>query len=276
MKNYFLIFLYLLCSGFGSSQVLMAVISEVDTQNPIPYARIRVLHTNTDTIANAEGSFSFDLSAFSENDTLRISALGYENLDFLIVHYRDYFIKEEPVKIELTPKSQVVDEVVVYSGKSKKMVTGNNIKTPMISARFQDQKTGSEIGTVLKYNKKKKGHVVSLHFNIVGIQSDTFSFRVNLYDMKNGLPHKNILKSPIYCRNTLKDGIFSIDLTDESIFIKEDSFLALELIEDLDHEGFFINSGFLRSPSYRRTTGETEWKKTSVDLGFWAEIVYKK
>lgn len=276
MKNYFLIFLYLLCSGSGSCQVLTAVISEVNTQSPIPYASIRVLHSEGDTIANSEGYFSFDISAFSENDTLRISAVGYENLDFLIVHYREYFIKEELVKIELTPKSQDIDQVVVYSGKSKKMVTGNNIKTPMISARFQDQKAGAEIGTVLKYNKKKKGHVLSLNFNVVRIQSDSISFRVNLYDMKNGLPHKNILNSPIYCRNTLKDGIISIDLADDNIFIKEDSFLSLELIDDLDHEGFFINSGFLRSPSYRRTAGEAEWKKTSVDLGFWAEIVYKK
>lgn len=66
--------------------------------------------------------------------------------------------------------------------------------------------------------------------------------------------------------------MISIDLSEENIYIKEDCFLSIELIKDLDFEGLFFNAAFLRSPSFHRLTSQAEWQKAAVDLGIW----YKK
>lgn len=276
MKSFYLLFVYLFIVNSCFSQILTGRVTEVNSPKQISYARLEIVHANAGKIADSDGNFSLDITDYSINDTLRISAIGYETLDFLIIHCREFLFVQEQVIIELTPKSQLIDEIVVTSSKSKVIVVGNNIKSTMIVAGFQSRELGSELGTVLKYNKKHKGRILSLNFNVSGVQNDSIPFRVNLYAMKNGLPGDNILKEPIYASTKLTNGIISIDLSIENIYIKDDCLLSIELIEDINFEGLFFNSGFLRSPSYQRLIGQDEWQKTTVDLGFWAEIIYKK
>jgi len=40
--------------------------------------------------------------------------------------------------------------------------------------------------------------------------------------------------------------------------------------------GFFFKSAFLRSKSYVRDAPEGFWTKALIDLGFWAEIKFKR
>jgi len=276
MKFSFLFILTILTHPLASAQIFEGKVVEENYINAIKYARIGILHAHVGTVANDEGYFSIDLTEFSDNDTIRFSAIGFENMEFLISHCREFLIPQVKSFIVLPAKSQNIEEVFVSAGKFKKIIIGNNIKSPMIVAGFQDRELGSELGTMLKFDKKNKGRVVSFNFNVSSLQNDSLIFRVNLYKMENGLPGQNMLKTPIYAFSKLSSGIISVDLSEESIYIKEDSFLSIELIEDINFEGIFFKSGFLRSPSFHRPNSESEWKKAAVDLGVWAEVVYKK
>lgn len=276
MKSGLIVLIFCLLVNTCYCQILTGRITEVNSPINLPYASLEVLSANAGAIANSDGYFTIELAKFNENDTLRISAVGYENLDFLIKHCREFFLNQDQVLIELTPKSQLIEEVVVTKSKNKSLILGNNIKSQMIVAGFQNRELGAELGTVLKYNKKNKGRILSFNFNVSGMQSDSIPFRINLYSMEDGLPVKNILKRPIYATTKLINGIISVDLSDESIYIKDDCLLSIELIEDISFEGLFFNSGFLRAPSFQRSLSENDWKRTNVDLGFWAEIIYKK
>lgn len=271
-----IILIFLFTSNLLTAQLLKARISDRDSLKGIGFASIGILHQNFGTVADEQGRFSIDLSRFSDTDTLRISAIGYEEIRFLIQHCRSYLITQESLNLELTPAFQSMDEVQVSAGKSKTLISGNNIKSPMFVAGFQNRALGAELGTVLKYNKKKKGRLMRFNFNVSGQQSDSILFRINLYSMKNGFPDKNLLKTPIYAKNAIVNSVISIDLSDENIYIHEDCFLALELIQHVDFEEIFFKSAFLRSPSFHRSSSEGAWEKTAVDLGIWAEIWYKK
>jgi hypothetical protein len=291
MKKYCLICIVLFINHYSISQIFSGQIVSFETRNPISYARIGILHKNKGAITDYDGNFSLDISNFSDQDTLRISAPNYESIDFLIWHCKSYFINQKSIKIELTQKVQAIEEVVVTAGKSRLLISGNNVKTPMIIAGFQNRKLGAEMGTLIKYNKKRKGQIKSLNFNIFYNEklkndsnvdnlektaNDSIKFRVNLYDLKDDVPNKSILSEPIYYFDKPKNGKITIDVSELNIYIKEDCFLSVELIENQNLEGLFFKSAFLKSKSFYREAPEGDWKKVIVDLGFWAEIYYKK
>jgi hypothetical protein len=161
----------------------------------------------------------------------------------------------------------------------------------MIIAGFQNRKLGAEMGTLLKYDKKRKGQIKSLNFNIfyskkekndsrvVNLEktaNDSIKFRVNIYDLKDGFPNKSKLSEPIYYFDKPKNGKITIDVSELTIYIKEDCFLSVELIENQGIEGLFFNSAFLKSKSFYREAPEGDWIKTNLCFGFWVEIYYKR
>ena len=256
--------------------MLNGQIIELGKEAPVAYSRIGILHHNKGIVSDSNGYFRIDLSSLSELDTLVVSAIGFEKMEFLIYQCRTYLLNQENLKIELSPKIKELEEVVVVAGKYKICQTGNNIKSSMFIAGFQNKSLGAEMGTILNYNKKKKGLITKLHFNVVANQSDTIKFRVNLYELENGLPGKSILNKPIYFYGIPSNSAIDIDISEMNIYVISDCFVSIELIENIGMEGLFVKSAFLRSASYHRDAPEGSWIKANVDIGFWADITYKK
>ncbi|MFZ9582370.1 MAG: carboxypeptidase-like regulatory domain-containing protein [Crocinitomicaceae bacterium] len=274
MKTYLLIISITFFTHLASGQWLKGQIVELDTGIPIPYARLGVLHKNKGVVSDSSGYFRMDLTNLSENDTVIISAIGYEKIEFIVSHCRIYLLQHANLRLELSPKSKLHQEVVVEIGKSKILETGNNVKSTLYIAGFQNKSLGAEMGTVLKYNKKKKGIIIKLHFNIVGNPTDTVKFRTNIYTFENDLPGKSILNHPIYYCGIPSKGAIEIDVSGWNISVKNDCFVSIELIENIGMDGLFFKSAFLRSKSYIRDAPEGVWNKAMIDLGFWAEIKF--
>jgi hypothetical protein len=276
MKNFLLIISITLFNHLANGQWLRGQIVELDTGIPIAYARLGILHQNKGVICDSNGYFRMDLTNLSENDTVIISAIGFEKIEFLVAHCRIYLLQPANLRLELSPKSKERQEVVVISGKYKILTTGNNVKSTMTIAGFQNKSLGAEMGTVLRYNKKKKGLITKLHFNMVGNPSDTVKFRTNIYAFENDLPGSSLLSDPIYFCGIPSKGAIEIDVMEWNIFVKNDCFVSIELIENIGMDGLFFKSAFLRSKSYVRDAPEGVWNKAFIDLGFWAEIKFKR
>ena len=276
MKTYLLIISITFFTHLASGQWLKGQIVELDTDIPIAYARLGVLHKNKGVVSDSNGYFRMDLTNLSENDTVIISAIGYEKIEFLVSHCRIYLLQQANLRLELSPKNKERQEGFVEIGKSKILEPGNNVKSTMFIAGFQNKSLGAEMGTVLKYNKKKKGIITKLHFNIVGNPSDTVKFRTNIYTFENDLPGKSLLNHPIYFCGIPSKGAIEIDVSKWNINVKNDCFVSIELIENIGMDGLFFKSAFLRSKSYIRDAPEGVWNKAMIDLGFWAEIKFKR
>ncbi|MCF6222945.1 MAG: carboxypeptidase-like regulatory domain-containing protein [Flavobacteriaceae bacterium] len=55
------------------------VLLDFDSNTPLPYANIVLLHKNTGTITNEKGEFKFNITALHKNDTLSFQYIGYDS-----------------------------------------------------------------------------------------------------------------------------------------------------------------------------------------------------
>lgn len=111
-------------SLIASSQEIKRVIVDSKTKEPIPYATIKILHTNKGKIANSNGEFKLD---FQLNDSIFISSVGY--LDTILIG------KNIDKLIFLISKPSVLDNIVVSNPKIiNRFIIGNG-------AEFINKKT---------------------------------------------------------------------------------------------------------------------------------------
>ena len=180
MKRFALIAFHLLTINNMLSQVWHGTIINSETREQLEFVNIGVLHKNKGTVTNEGGEFSLNLTSLSDNDTIRISYVGYESTDLLIQHCRKCLLNNLDFLIELTPSALLIKAIEITSYKTKTKISGNNIKSSLITGGFMSNELGAELGTVLKYHKKKKGFVKNVNFNITSNEYDTLFFRINL------------------------------------------------------------------------------------------------
>lgn len=123
MKIFLSIILFTYCL-IASSQEIKRVVLDSKTKEPIPYATIKVLHTNKGKIANSNGEFKLD---FQVDDSIFISSVGY--LDTILLG------KNIDKLIFLISKPSVLDNIVVSNPKIvNRFIVGNG-------AEFINKKT---------------------------------------------------------------------------------------------------------------------------------------
>jgi len=135
---------------------------------------------------------------------------------------------------------------------------------------------GSEIGIRINI-KKEQTFLEKFHFTVSHNRLDTATFRLNIYNLKNGLPNQNILKDNILIRLGKETGTFTIDLTLYNIFVSEDIFISIEWIDGTGelHGGIFFSAAFFNSGTYIRKTSQAKWKKyRGMGVGFNLDVNY--
>lgn len=153
-------------------QSITGRISDAATNEPVPYAHVRISNTHTGTIANAEGKFS--LSFASTEVLIEISCIGYQNKK-LTAKPGDYLV------ISLEPVKKYLDDVVIVpKDKAKTLLLAaiNNIPinypdtTEMLTTFYRHQMSDpvnnspfylvEMIIKVLKPTYEKQAHKVGI------------------------------------------------------------------------------------------------------------------
>ncbi|MDN5213557.1 TonB-dependent receptor [Fulvivirgaceae bacterium BMA12] len=101
---------------------IKGVIKDSQTGETLPFANIRVHGADAGTTSNVDGFFSL-LGLPSGSSTLEITYLGYVTK---LVSLRDYDIRDRLV-INLTSKTEILEELVVEEKKSDMIYNGDNI-----------------------------------------------------------------------------------------------------------------------------------------------------
>ncbi|HVA98331.1 MAG TPA: carboxypeptidase-like regulatory domain-containing protein [Bacteroidia bacterium] len=272
-----------------SAQIIQGTTIDAKTNKALSYVSIGILHTNIGTVSAVDGKFKLSISNTNiSTDTLIISDIGYSPIIIPLSYYIKYKNSNDS-NFELEPKVELLNECIIGSGKTKRLISGNTVKNGVICVGFSSEELGTEIGTVIKYHKKKRGKVENVNFNIADNKYDSLLFRVNIYNFSSGKIGKSLLKSPIYLKIKTQKGIVSVDLSDSNIYVSKDFLLSLEWIKNYSPDDAAIDeqlpygidklhfcAGFLNSNSYIRPGSESDWSKSPVGIGFWATIQYKK
>jgi len=276
MKKLFAAVLFLFLSpDVLLAQTLKGRILDSENNQPVEFASVGILHRDAGTVANEQGYFQLNFQRTNAADTLKISMVGYESLVLTVAGFEKMIGQKNGV-ITLRPNIRKLQEVVIKPRKTKTLLTGNTTDTRMISAGFSSNDLGSEVGTVMRYNKKKPGKLENVNFNIAyNSFPDRLLFRVNIYDFKNGKIGESLLSEPLYLETMIDNGTLSLDLSEKGIYVKNDCFVSLEWIKDFGKSGLMFSAGFFNSDSYARKISQGDWYKVPAGLGFWSTVVHE-
>ena len=269
-------YLLLLCFNiqFGICQVdLVGQLIDADTEEPLPYVNIGLVNQNIGTVTDEAGYFVLEVPGNGYADaTLRFSMIGFEPQDFTLQEYRDQKI----LTIPLQEKATALEEVVLTTKRNKYQtkILGNKTTSQLIYAAFTTNKLGNEMGFLVR---GRKNPMILKKFNVSLVENDygPIRFRLNFYDLKDGLPNETLLNENIIVETDIQSGIVSKDLTPYEIVIDQDFFVAIEWIEDLGPGKLFFSGGFFGSPLIAREVSQGTWSKVgSASVGMNVEVRY--
>jgi hypothetical protein len=232
------------------------------TNSGISYANICIVGKNIGTVSDAAGNFTINLENIDENDSLRISMIGYESKTYLA----DYFKTDSTIYIYLNPRLYNLEEVKVVYHRPKLIKIGSEV-TSGIGSGFGYNYLGSEFG--IKVNVREPVRIKDLNLNVATCTFDTVTYRLNIYESVNQTEFKNILKEPVYLSFT-KDKInkpVTFDLSKYSIIVEGNVLIALELFKDMGDGKLYFYTYLPAGFTYHRKAIEGSWSKASGVIG---------
>lgn len=248
-------------------------LKDSETGQPISYVNIGIVKKNKGTVSDENGEFTLEIPTEMENDTIRLSSLGYKPKKMLASVFIDN-IKANPI-IELIPHTTELEEVVVSSKKLKEKVVGNKTKSGKFRGGFRNATLGHEVGVKIRI-KDSPTYVKKFHANVTSNTDTNMKYRMNFYNVKNGLPNEKIVKENIIFPINVKEGEFTLNLEKYNIVVEEDFYCTIELIENQKSEDeMFFSAGFLGKKMAFRLTSQGEWDKIgAVGVGFNFTVEY--
>jgi len=267
------IILFLFSLSLFAQQSAEGTIKDAETGELIQYVNIGIVKKDKGTVSTNKGKFEFEIPPILMNDTIKLSAIGYQPKymiakDFLAI------LKANPT-IRLLPEITELDEIVVTNKKLKEKIVGNKTKSKKMKAAFSYAVAGNELGIKIKI-KDSPTRIEKFHVNVVSNTSEKVKFRMNFYNIKDGLPNEKIFKENIIFSINVTEGEFTLDLEKYNIVLEEDFYSTIELLEDQkQEEEVFFSAGLLGNTMAYRYTSQGEWVKSStVGVGFNYTIKY--
>ncbi len=265
-----LITIILLAHGFLSiaqnPNLFQGTVSDSLDHSFLPYASIGIIDKEVGTVANNQGDFAIELSPEFDNDSLKISMIGYESKTYKVAEFKKILLKNST--INLSKKTSLLPSISVKGRKLKDGVLGNVVKSNTMVIEFITEKLGYELGIIAKI-KRKPTVVKSLSFSIVESQFDSLRFRVNFYDLKDDLPNEIINSSPIIFTTKIKKGNIDVDLSQYNLIMTEDFFVSVEWIENpiRTDKKLIYNFSLFGSKTFAREASQSKWQKMPICIG---------
>jgi hypothetical protein len=230
------------------------------SEQAIPYVNIGIKGKNIGTISTEDGAFSLHLKTENAKDTLTFSCIGFEELSLPI----QKIIQEKNSVFYLKEKILELKEVVISNQKPKIKNIGTKSTNPFLwgSATSKDGKDIVEMGKLIKI--KKTSEIQQLSVYLKGIYTNSVTFRINFYGVKDEMPAERLIEKQILCKKDLSKGWLEIDLTEYDLVFEKDFFVGIEFLPEKDSKGYlFSYGGQMGGSTLTRTSSLGTWKKTS-------------
>ena len=264
MKTKFTL-LFLWIFSFANSQVISGKILSSENNQVIPYARIGVEEENIGAVADENGIYKIDLTNMDKSKKITVQLGGYisyeQNIqDFINSNNHNILLKEkvnEIAEVVLSPKS--------YENKN----WGINTKAKKVG--FWYSSNGGSAANLLQevaifFSNRKKVKLEKINVNINQFTTDKpVVLNFNIYSNENNRPGQSILSENLSVKLTedqIKDGTFTYDVSDKSIWIDKESFyVSVKIMSGF--KGKIGLSAALLSTVYLRSYYD-KWQKIPV------------
>ena len=258
-------FIFVLAISGLYGQEINCKIIEAESISGVPFANVGLLKKNLGTVSDESGRFTLNIAGTNEEDSVRISCIGYVARTVTIGSLKQLSQTEN---IMLQPISYDLEEVVVVPKDYELRRVGNFMDTKNIVAGFMNNNLGHEIGTKIKM-RRKPAYIQKVHINIARCDFDSIFYRLNIYAMKDKEPGENLLKEPVYIalsKEEAESGVI-VDVSDQYILVDDDFLVSVELVKDLGPKDLFFSAGFFASRAFYRPTSQSSWEKIPAWIG---------
>ncbi len=287
MKLRLAILIFLSISSFGYSQgkTISGVVHNFKNNEPLAYVNIGIANKTVGTVSNKNGLFKLSLNdKVTSKDTVVFSFIGFKTERYLVSKLYT------SNTISLHQENTALDEVVLSSKKIKlkpKKIGRSSKGLGLTHANFYsyyekdvDDRLSKERG--MKFNMRRNCHIKDLNFNITGNDFKSLKFRVNFYNIKNGLPKDLIVQENIIFE--IEDnfsGWFKVDLEPYEINFREEvgevavTIQWLESVKENEKSKFFSIST-ASSPTHTtffREKAMDSWTKGGQSLSFYLNAI---
>lgn len=219
--------------NYLSAQILInGLVIDAQTQSSMPYVNIGVIGTTTGTVSSPSGTFSLYLEeGISKTSIVRFSFIGYEPKEYSAADLS----QKDTLLIPLTPSIFELSTIEVKPRfvSTKEIGHGKidtRMKTNFAISKRPNQNLGAAIGRKFKI-KESKAVADTFGFFIAQNNFDEVRFRVEVFSLRKGKPHKNLNSSDIIISvKNKKCGWIEVDLRPYNIEIKDDVAVAIEWV----------------------------------------------
>lgn len=230
MKKCILSSVFVCCTlSFFAQKVILGRVLEESTGEALPYVSIGIPGTAIGTVAGPEGFFRLEIpekTALTVRDSIQFSLLGYASKS---VSPLSWPAAPQVQELRLKPSNLQLREVLIRPDDTRLEVLGKESMKARMVVNFAiqgkiNQNLGSEVGR--RFKIQKPARLETFRFYIADNNFDTVRFRINVYDLKEGGPGDNLLKSNILTTVTnRKTGWITVDL--HPFDIRADEWLAV-------------------------------------------------
>lgn len=228
MKRNLVILLILIKSGLVHSQhIITGTVTNRNSKETLPFVNIGIKNKNIGTASQLNGSFSMNLPAQYENDTLTFSIVGCEPLRVFI----KYILNNDIHEFKLIPKSIKLEDVVISAGKLSEKKIGIVKYNPVFHFidASQNREDIYEIGQLVHLGKKKI-KISSINLFINETTNDSATFRINFYSYHDEMPQAKLVEKSIVQTHYIVEGWLRFDLSAYNINLNEDVIAAIEFL----------------------------------------------
>jgi len=259
-KSIFLLTVTVFLCLAGYAEVYNGKVMCKETGTPVAYANVGVIGGNVGTTTNEQGNFALQLDKIRNDETLRITCIGYLPVDIRAGVLREQYNGGKPIL--LLQSHEELKEVTVRPHKVRHARLGNSTHTKLVSIGFDSIVYGKEVG-VLMHPTRIPAYIDSVRMNISFCDFDTVFMRLNVYEQVND-SFVNILREPIYVSMSAAEAEASdirLDLTKYNIAVTHNFMVSLEYIKDLGAHAkmYFCGSLFAHNCYYRKVS-QGNWK----------------
>lgn len=227
---FLLLFSFCRYCTYAQSVLIEGNVTSAKGHQPISFATIGIKNKSIGTVANENGTFHLLIpdSLASLGERLIISSVGYKQAIISITQF-----KQGRQTISLIPSVFRLKEVTVKPEKYKTKVFGRTGSSTIMTANMFTERSlvsdnlGKEQAVILPIDK----HCFIKDFNMLVTfnRFESVKFRLNFYNVKDGLPDQLIVNQDILFDVTQKSGWVKIDLSKYNIYLNGYSKIAVAI-----------------------------------------------
>ncbi|HEX6983454.1 MAG TPA: carboxypeptidase-like regulatory domain-containing protein [Balneolaceae bacterium] len=263
-------------TSFAQETVIKGQVLNAELGEPIPFSNVGIPAKKIGTATYEDGTFTLQLPAGTQKDTLLISAIGFKSKTILIADY----LKKNSSKIYLSPKTYQMRSITVTSQEVETEWIGKKIAPIIGGGGYSMASDYVAYGFKIEWNKKLP---IQILYSRMYLRENKNVFPLKMrcrivgVNPKTGEPGKNLTPEYAIVSTDENKGWVTCNWPNKEVYINKSSFFILfEWLPNRKKKWApkFSEAFFFKSKVYLKNGIMDDWEIEPSDLIYSLKVAY--